>query len=362
MPNVVDSRTGEVVKKFGYTEDDRDAAEAFASRSEHYEVKDLSVKHGLGGHSRNEDRSERPHMFVKKGTDVYGDRDAQETEPSRVTDIISSMFKGAGLPNVLGARTADPVAPTVPGGNPIGVNRRPITSVDPAVAQRAMQMGQDQTSWSQNVLQKPPSVDDRAFYDRDRGRPGYHASRPEESLQSRVGPGGEASAGRAVPPSQHANVDLGLLRRHGNPRPILERQVGGRTQGIRDPAGLMEQTGIGQDKFGVRMTNEGLRRRTQPTSYDNFSRGSSLGGSPRVGHPDLPTAQGVLNRNLQPVGGSKTLSRPPLTQDRVQRGFVEDRQNNRFNPEKIENRLRRQGSKRRRIMENEKSPSGRVPY
>ena len=109
MPNVIDKRTGKVIKEFGYTEDDRDAAEAFASRSEHYIVGDQSMLKHPG-------KSYQPAFL----------------DPPR----------GKGGPR-LDINFREDIAPTVPGGNPIAgmVNPNPITSVDPATAQLAMQRG-----------------------------------------------------------------------------------------------------------------------------------------------------------------------------------------------------------------------------
>ena len=155
MPNVIDIRTGKVIKEFGYTEDDRDAAEAFASRSENYRVGDKSL-------------TKFPPIDARQG----GRMKTEETAPDRASEY--RQRKLAGVNRSSGASRADQldlqrlgqprerdmytqsdpskpyprhvqrdIAPTVPGGNPIAgmVNPNPITSVDPATAQRAMQMG-----------------------------------------------------------------------------------------------------------------------------------------------------------------------------------------------------------------------------
>lgn len=123
MPNVIDKRTGKVIKEFGYTEDDRDAAEAFASRSEHYIVGDQSMLKHPG-------KSYQPAFL----------------DPPR----------GKGGPR-LDINFREDIAPTVPGGNPIAgmVNPNPITSVDPATAQLAMQRGAPR-----NVGDPPRNVGD----------------------------------------------------------------------------------------------------------------------------------------------------------------------------------------------------------
>tara|TARA_R100000808_G_scaffold780_4_gene3778 strand:+ start:1789 stop:2463 length:675 start_codon:yes stop_codon:yes gene_type:complete len=155
MPNVIDIRTGKVIKEFGYTEDDRDAAEAFASRSEHYRVGDKSL-------------TKFPPIAARQGSDMK----REETGSDRAWEQRQSKL--AGVNRTVGATSADQrdlqrlgqprerdmytqsdpskpyprhvqrdIAPDVPGGNPIAgmVNPNPITSVDPATAQRAMQMG-----------------------------------------------------------------------------------------------------------------------------------------------------------------------------------------------------------------------------
>jgi hypothetical protein len=56
MPDVVDRRTYEVVKKFGYTEQDLMDAEDFASRSPNYVVKHRAIR-GVGPHEQRDRRN-----------------------------------------------------------------------------------------------------------------------------------------------------------------------------------------------------------------------------------------------------------------------------------------------------------------
>jgi hypothetical protein len=114
MPNVMDVNTKQIIKEFPYTEEGRDAAEAFASRSENYRVVDQSHTKPWGGPTLGRI------LPSQSGDERLG------SQASR-----SRRFGDAGI------------APDVPGGNPIAgmVNPNPITSVDPANAQRAMQMG-----------------------------------------------------------------------------------------------------------------------------------------------------------------------------------------------------------------------------
>ena len=114
MPNVMDVNTKQIIKEFPYTEEGRDAAEAFASRSENYRVVDQSHTKPWGGPVRGR---------------ILPSQSGDERLGSQMSR--SRTFGNLGI------------APDVPGGNPIAgmVNPNPITSVDPANAQRAMQMG-----------------------------------------------------------------------------------------------------------------------------------------------------------------------------------------------------------------------------
>ena len=129
MPNVMDVKTKQVIKEFPYTEEGRDAAEAFASRSENYEVVDQS-------HTTN------PWSGPASGR-ILPSQSGDERLGSQASR--SKRFGDVGI------------APDVPGGNPIAgmVNPNPITSVNPATAQRAMQMGAPR-----NVGDPPRNVGD----------------------------------------------------------------------------------------------------------------------------------------------------------------------------------------------------------
>jgi hypothetical protein len=163
MPNVIDIRTGKVIKEFGYTEDDRDAAEAFASRSEHYRVGDKSLtkfppiegRHGLK--MKREDnpyirqgesaQRERYETNITPGASFGDQQDLQRLGQPRERSMYTQSDSSQPYPR----HVQRDIAPTVPGGNPIAgmVNRNPITSVDPATAQRAMEMGAPtQRHWS----------------------------------------------------------------------------------------------------------------------------------------------------------------------------------------------------------------------
>tara|TARA_B100000949_G_scaffold233294_1_gene249387 strand:- start:95 stop:808 length:714 start_codon:yes stop_codon:yes gene_type:complete len=155
MPNVIDIRTGKVIKEFGYTEDDRDAAEAFASRSEHYRVGDKSLtkfppiegRHGLemkredNPYTRKKDSAQRE----RAGTNITRGASFDERQLSERLGQPRerSMYTQSDPSRPYPGHVQRDIAPDVPGGNPIAgmVNPNPITSVDPAIAQRAMQMG-----------------------------------------------------------------------------------------------------------------------------------------------------------------------------------------------------------------------------
>jgi hypothetical protein len=173
MPNVIDIRTGKVIKEFGYTEDDRDAAEAFASRSEHYRVGDKSltkfppIEANQGRTMKREEtapdraweRRQRELAGVNRsvGANRADQRDLQRLGQPRERDMYTQSDPSKPYPR----HVQRDIAPTVPGGNPIAgmVNRNPITGVDPGQAQRAMQMGAP-TQGSERGYQIPRNIGD----------------------------------------------------------------------------------------------------------------------------------------------------------------------------------------------------------